>query len=213
MKIDIEEILTENEDINGNNDTKVQGEEFQDEVMKLRMALEEKERQHLSLLAGFDNLKKRIDRDSRLRVQEEKGELIGRVLEVLDNLERAIDSAKNYRHDPFFEARLFFYFIFQYNPKITFLPGRLNAFYTHERSNVCDQITVAVNINPDCNFKLKTREIIKLIISVFIKQFAQIHKIKIVRLELAAFPQKLFQYLLFYPNYFYRQSKSLMAQY
>ena len=41
-----------------------------------------------------------------MRVQEEKGELINRILEVIDNLERAIDSTKNYRHSPFFDGIL-----------------------------------------------------------------------------------------------------------
>ncbi|MFA4910867.1 MAG: nucleotide exchange factor GrpE [Desulfobacteria bacterium] len=60
-------------------------------------------------MADFDNLKKMTDRDSRLRVQEEKGELINRILEVIDNFERAIDSAKNYRHSPFFDGILSIY--------------------------------------------------------------------------------------------------------
>ena len=118
MKINIEEVSTENEVVKSNADTfacalhtdrNVQKEGYQDEVMKLRIALEEQERQYLSLLADFDNLKRRTDRDSRLRVQEEKGELINKILEVIDNFERAIDSAKNYRHDPLFDGILSIY--------------------------------------------------------------------------------------------------------
>lgn len=44
-----------------------------------------------------------------MRVQEEKGELINKILEVINSLERAIDSAKNYRHDPFFDGILSIY--------------------------------------------------------------------------------------------------------
>jgi molecular chaperone GrpE len=118
MKINIEEVPAENEVIKSNGDSSayalhadrnIQEEECQEELMKLRIALEEKERQYLSLLADFDNLKRRTDRDSRLRVQEEKGELINKILEVIDNFERAIDSAKNYRHDPFFDGILSIY--------------------------------------------------------------------------------------------------------
>jgi len=61
---------------------------------------------HLSHLTDFDNLKSRTNRDSRLRAQEEKGELINRILEVIDNFEMTIDSVKNYRHNLFFDGIL-----------------------------------------------------------------------------------------------------------
>jgi len=35
--------------------------------------------------------------------------LINKILEVIDNFERAIDSAKNYRHDPLFDGILSVY--------------------------------------------------------------------------------------------------------
>ncbi|MEW6616163.1 MAG: nucleotide exchange factor GrpE [Thermodesulfobacteriota bacterium] len=120
MKINIEEVPAENEVIKSNGDSSAYAlhadrpasashTDRNVEVMKLRIALEEKERQYLSLLADFDNLKRRTDRDSRLRVQEEKSELINKILEVIDNFERAIDSAKNYRHDSFFDGILSIY--------------------------------------------------------------------------------------------------------
>jgi molecular chaperone GrpE len=61
------------------------------------------------LLADFDNLKNKTDRDSRLRVEDERVKLISRILEVIDNFERVIDSAKNYRHAPFFDGILSIY--------------------------------------------------------------------------------------------------------
>ncbi|MFH2013170.1 MAG: nucleotide exchange factor GrpE [Pseudomonadota bacterium] len=118
MKINIEEVSPEKEEMKNNDgvtdntlelDRKVQEEEYKDEIMKLKIALEDKERQYVSILADFDNLKKRTDRDSKLRVQKEKGELIKKILDVIDNFERAIDSAKNYGHDPFFDGILSIY--------------------------------------------------------------------------------------------------------
>lgn len=105
MEVKIEEILQEDADSKELRDRAVQREaETQDEILRLKEVLEVKEKEYNSLLADFDNLKKRIDNDVKLSIQEEKGKLIFYIIEVMDSFDRAIESGKNYRHDPFFNG-------------------------------------------------------------------------------------------------------------
>ncbi|MDY7031772.1 MAG: nucleotide exchange factor GrpE [Thermodesulfobacteriota bacterium] len=110
MKIQIEDIPPETEVINTTKNEEFQHEESnEDEVSKLRKALENKERQYVSLLKDFHNLKKRIEKDSDTRIETEKGILIIKILEVLDNFERAIESIQDYGNNPILEGILSIY--------------------------------------------------------------------------------------------------------
>ncbi|MFH1625046.1 MAG: nucleotide exchange factor GrpE [Pseudomonadota bacterium] len=110
MKVNIEEVPSEDVDTRRDEGLGAEREDgHEDEVLKLKMELEDKEKLYLNLRADFDNLKKRIERDAQLIVQEERGKLMIRILEVLDNFERAIEAAENYRHDPFSDGIIAIY--------------------------------------------------------------------------------------------------------
>ena len=110
MKIQIEDIPPETEDINKTEDKELQYKESnEDEVLTLRKALENKERQYVSLLGDYNNLKKRMEKDSVARIEEEKGILIIKILEVLDNFERAIESTQDYENNPILDGILSIY--------------------------------------------------------------------------------------------------------
>ncbi|MDY6856047.1 MAG: nucleotide exchange factor GrpE [Thermodesulfobacteriota bacterium] len=105
MEVKIDKILHENKErkMVKEKDMKTE-EETQDEILRLKEVLEVKEKEYDSLLADFDNLKKRIDNDVKLRILGEKSKLILNIIEVMDSFDRAIESGKNYRHDPFFNG-------------------------------------------------------------------------------------------------------------
>lgn len=105
MEVKIEDILQEDDESQMVGEKEVRSEEeTQDEILRLKELLEVKEKEYDSLLADFDNLKKRIDNDVKLRIQEEKAKLVINIIEVMDSFDRAIESGKNYRHDPFFNG-------------------------------------------------------------------------------------------------------------
>lgn len=62
----------------------------QGEATALRQALEDEKQRHLRTLADFDNYRKRVERDSLSASDSGKKELAGNLLEVLDNLDRAL---------------------------------------------------------------------------------------------------------------------------
>jgi molecular chaperone GrpE len=105
MEVKIEDILHEDEDNKVVRDRDVQREEeTQDKILRLKEVLEGKEKEYDSLLADFANLKKRVDNEVKLRIQEEKGKLIFNIIEVMDSFDRAIEPGKNYRQDPFYNG-------------------------------------------------------------------------------------------------------------
>ncbi|OAT82282.1 nucleotide exchange factor GrpE [Desulfotomaculum copahuensis] len=61
-----------------------------DGVTVLRRELAEEKNRHLRTLADFDNYRKRVERDAAACAAQGKKELAGDLLEVLDNLERAL---------------------------------------------------------------------------------------------------------------------------
>lgn len=76
----------------------------EDTVETLKKQLEEKEREveeYKSLCqriaADFDNYKKRIAKDKENMYYEVVADVVGKLLPIVDNFERAIDSAKNSR--------------------------------------------------------------------------------------------------------------------
>lgn len=60
----------------------------------LRLALEEEKDRHLRTLADFDNYRRRVERDAQSASARGKKELVADLLEVLDNLERAMGQAR-----------------------------------------------------------------------------------------------------------------------
>ena len=110
MNVKINEAPLEGECMAENEKPEIRQEKTdRNEVLELRKALENKERQYMSLLADFDNFKKRIERDSQSRIESEKDKLINQLLDVLDNFERAIGSIKENGNDPLVEGILSIY--------------------------------------------------------------------------------------------------------
>ncbi|ADQ04887.1 GrpE protein [Caldicellulosiruptor owensensis OL] len=91
----------ENDRLNKNSEDEVESQQ-EDPVETLKKQLEEKEREveeYKSLCqriaADFDNYKKRIAKDKENMYYEVVADVVGKLLPIVDNFERAIDSAKS----------------------------------------------------------------------------------------------------------------------
>jgi len=71
-------------------------EEFQKELAMARREADEHRDKYVRAMAEMENLKKRLERLYEQRLQEEKGRLLLRFLEVADNLERALATARHH---------------------------------------------------------------------------------------------------------------------
>lgn len=101
MQQDIER-TEQNEEILGEGQGIAVEDEQEEQIEALKKQLEEKEREveeYKSLCqriaADFDNYKKRIARDKENMYYEVVADVVGKFLPIVDNFERAIDSAKS----------------------------------------------------------------------------------------------------------------------
>jgi molecular chaperone GrpE len=72
------------------------------ETEQLRRRLEEAKQQELRLLADFENLRRRMEREQDVARQEGKREVLGLLLPVLDAFERALEAGSS--DQPFYQG-------------------------------------------------------------------------------------------------------------
>ncbi len=72
-------------------------EEMVSELDALKAALEETKDRYLRALADFDNYRKRVARENEERTRCANEDIIGRLLEVVDNMERAFEASAEAR--------------------------------------------------------------------------------------------------------------------
>jgi molecular chaperone GrpE len=77
----------------GDEQTKAPPEESPQEIDVVREELEEAKDKYLRALADFDNYRKRVAREKEQYIQCANEELLKRLLEIVDNLERALETS------------------------------------------------------------------------------------------------------------------------
>ncbi len=96
---DEQEIMEEEveEEVKNSKESKEEEQEFlhlEQKIKELESSIEEKENRYLSKLAEFDNYKKRTDREKAEAYANATRDIVGNILPVLDNFERALVSLK-----------------------------------------------------------------------------------------------------------------------
>jgi molecular chaperone GrpE len=119
-------------------------EELATERDKLKTEVSEIKDRYLRVLADFENYRKRVARDNEERTRCATEDLVGRLLDVIDNMERAVDASAEAKDFDGLRKGL----------ELTYASLR----YILAREGLCPIKCVGEKFDPNCHEAIMTRE-------------------------------------------------------